>query len=38
MGRLLLIKRLVIGDIKRHRGQSALLLLVILATCAAPRL
>jgi ABC-type lipoprotein release transport system permease subunit len=35
MGRLLLIKRLVIGDIKRHRGQSALLLLVILATTTA---
>lgn len=35
MGRLLLINRLIIGDIKRHRAQSALLLVVILATTTA---
>ncbi len=32
MGRLLLVSRLVIGDIKRRRVQSALLLLMILTT------
>ncbi|MEO8968844.1 MAG: FtsX-like permease family protein [Solirubrobacteraceae bacterium] len=35
MGRLLLINRLVTGDIKRHRGQSVLLLVMILATTTA---
>ena len=32
MGRLLLVSRLVIGDIKRRRVQSALLLMMILTT------
>ena len=32
MGRLLLVSRLVIGDIKRRRTQSALLLLMIVTT------
>ena len=32
MGRLLLVARLVIGDIKRRRVQSALLLLMIVTT------
>jgi putative ABC transport system permease protein len=35
MGRLLLVYRLVIGDVKRHRGQSLLLVVVILASTAA---
>ena len=34
MGRLLLVSRLVIGDLKRHRVQSALLIVMIVTTTA----